>query len=64
VECAKLSGVDFISGGTTKQGTNQFIPVGQGFFVVGRWEQLEMLFSTIAREIFIKEDEVGVLNYL
>jgi hypothetical protein len=62
--CAKLSGVDFISRGTAKLGTNQFIPVGQGFFVVGRWGTTGNVITTIAREIFIKEDEVGVLNYL
>jgi hypothetical protein len=55
-------GVDFISGrGTTsKAAPNQFIPVGQGFFVFGKVGTTGNVIFNNSQRDFHKEDEVGV----
>ncbi|MFV8372500.1 choice-of-anchor D domain-containing protein [Flavobacterium sp. LB2P74] len=56
------TGVDFISGSgtTSKSIPNQFIPVGQGFFVIGKIGSVgaTVIFNNSQRE-FIKEDNTG-----
>jgi hypothetical protein len=55
-------GVDFISGkGTTsKAAPNQFIPVGQGFFVTGKVGTTGNVVFNNSQRDFHKEDEIGV----
>ena len=55
-------GVDFISGrGTTsKAAPNQFIPVGQGFFVTGKVGTTGKVVFNNSQRDFHKENEIGV----
>lgn len=56
------TGVDFIStsGSTSKLIPNQFIPVGQGFFVIGKVGSSGTVTFNNSQRDFHKEDETGV----
>lgn len=63
---ATSSEVDFISGlGSTTRGIpNQFIPVGQSFFVYGNIDSGGPIIYKNSQRAFHKEDEVGVSNIM
>ena len=63
---ATSSGIDFISGlGSTSRGIpNQFIPVGQSFFVYGNIGSGGPIIYKNSQRGFHKEDEVGVSNVM
>ena len=60
------SGVDYIShlGSPSKGAPNQFIPVGQGFFVTGKSGTGGTVLFNNGQRGFHKEDESGVSNIL
>ncbi|MDD5150017.1 MAG: T9SS type A sorting domain-containing protein [Flavobacterium sp.] len=60
------SGVDYISGlGSPSRGIpNQFVPVGQGFFVNGKIGSGGTVIFKNSQRGFHKEDEVGVSNVM
>ena len=61
---ATAAGVDFISGqgSSTKGIPNQFIPVGQSFFVYGNINSGGSIVYKNTQRGFHKEDEVGISN--
>ena len=63
---ATSSGIDFISGlgSSTKGIPNQFIPVGQSFFVYGNINSGGPITYKNTQRGFHKEDEVGVSNIM
>ena len=63
---ATSSGIDFISGlgSSTKGIPNQFIPVGQSFFVYGNIDSGGPITYKNTQRGFHKEDEVGVSNIM